>query len=183
MPKNSIRRDLLRCRDTLTPANVALLSDLITARLTVHAAFVAAKTVALYRSVRTEVSTANLHEAARAAGKRVTYPRMLGDTLEFVIVDDPATMSAGRYGIFEPATGAVLPVKDMDLIVLPGVAFDRRGIRLGYGKGCYDRALADQDWPTLVGLAYDFQLVETLPAESYDIPVDIIVTEKETLHL
>lgn len=183
MPKSSIRRAMLTRRDAMLPAAVAALSETIAVRLAALDAFTSAATVALYRSARSEVATAEIFAVAQSAGKRVVYPRMHGDTLEFVAVEDPATMTAGRYGIFEPACGPVLPLSSVDLVVLPGVAFDRRGIRLGYGKGCYDRALAVAAWPTLVGLAYDFQLVETLPAEGHDIPVDIIVTEKETLHL
>ncbi len=71
----------------------------------------------------------------------------------------------------------------IDLIVLPGVAFDDNGIRLGYGLGCYDRALSEGGRSVLVGLAYDFQVVAALPQEEHDVPVDFIVTERRILSM
>jgi 5-formyltetrahydrofolate cyclo-ligase len=103
--------------------------------------------------------------------------------VEFVAVETLAALQPSRFGICEPRSGEAVPLARIDLVVLPGVAFDKKGIRLGYGLGCYDRALAAIERPTLVGLAYDFQVVNALPREEHDIPVDMVVTERKILSM
>lgn len=183
MSKQAIRKRILNSRDALSLAAIASLSEEITARFLASDSFIAATSLALYSAIRSEVATAGIFVAAQRAGKRVLYPRTAGETLEFVVVESLDTLVASRFGICEPQSGELLPLSEIDLIVLPGVAFDQRGIRLGYGMGCYDRALAEQIGPTLVGLAYDFQVVPALPREEHDIPVHIVVTERKILSI
>jgi 5-formyltetrahydrofolate cyclo-ligase len=129
------------------------------------------------------VATSGLFSAAVQAGKRVLYPRTVGTILEFVAVESLEALEESRFGICEPLSGEAVPLAAIDLLVLPGVAFDDKGIRLGYGLGCYDRTLAAVDRPPLVGLAYDFQVVTSLPREEHDIPVDFVVTERKILSM
>lgn len=181
MHKTRLRNELLLRRAALTADAVAERGRQIQQRLLLSAVFAEAQTVALYLPIRGEVETALLAAAAAAAGKRVLYPRQHDCHLEFAPAG--AGLRPGRYGIPEP-TGAAVALAEIDLIALPGVAFDRRGIRLGYGKGCYDRTLAgEESLPLLVGLAYAFQLVERLPADNHDVPVDRIVTEDEEVRI
>lgn len=178
MSKSSIRTEMIKQRAALSADASAQSSARIQARLITLAAFVEAKVIALYCSTRAEVLTEELFAAARQAGKTVAFPRICGPVMEFVAVDDPETLTPCTYGICEPAFGHVVPLTEIDLIVLPGVAFDRYGMRLGYGKGYYDRILADRDErTTLVGLAYDFQIVEQLPVEPHDVALDIVLSE------
>ena len=183
MSKNAIRKRILSRRDALSPADIAVLSAEVTTRFLASDAFNATATLALYCAIRSEVETSEVFAAAIRAGKRVLYPRTVGDTLEFVVVESLEALVASRYGIYEPQQGESVPLAEIDLIVLPGVAFDQKGIRLGYGMGCYDRALAIPVSPTLVGLAYDFQIVPSLPREEHDIPVHVVVTERKILSI
>jgi 5-formyltetrahydrofolate cyclo-ligase len=183
MSKNAIRKRILKCRDALSPAAVLSWSAEVTARFLSADAYADATTLALYCAIRSEVRTAEIFTAAQQAGKRLLYPRTVGSSLEFVVVENLQMLVAGRFGIHEPLSGAILPLEEIDLMVLPGVAFDQKGIRLGYGLGCYDRVLAPPTRPTLVGLAYDFQIVPSLPQEEHDIPVDFVVTEGKILSI
>lgn len=183
MSKHSIRKRILSRRDALSLANIASLSEEIAARFLATDSFAAASTLALYSAIRSEVTTAKIFTAAIGAGKRVLYPRTVGETLEFVGVESLDALVSSRFGVYEPLSGASTPLAEIDLIVLPGVAFDQNGIRLGYGLGCYDRVLAESVPPTLVGLAYDFQIVPSLPREEHDIPVHIVVTERDLLFI
>ncbi|MDZ4186359.1 MAG: 5-formyltetrahydrofolate cyclo-ligase [Desulfuromonadales bacterium] len=183
MSKNAIRKRILSRRDTLSPLQVASLSREVAGQFLTCGPYVAASTLVLYASIRSEVATLGIFAAAIEAGKRVLYPRTVGTTLEFVAIESLEALEAGRFGICEPGSGESIPLAEIDLIVLPGVAFDEQGIRLGYGFGCYDRALAAVERPTLVGLAYDFQIVPSLPRETHDVPVDFLVTERRILSM
>jgi len=183
MSKNAIRKRILNQRDALSALEIASLSQEVAGQFLSSAAYAAASTLALYCSIRSEVATSAIFAAALQAGKRVLFPRTVGSTLEFVTVETLEALVASRFGICEPRSGEAVPLVKIDLVVLPGVAFDEKGIRLGYGLGCYDRALAEVERPTLVGLAYDFQVVASLPREKHDIPVDFVVTERKTLSM
>ena len=183
MSKNAIRKRILSRRDALPAPEIFSLSQAVGAQFLSSAPYAAASTLALYCSIRSEVATSRIFAAALQTGKRVLYPRTVGTTLEFVVVETLETLEESRFGICEPRAGEAIPLAKIDLIVLPGVAFDEKGIRLGYGLGCYDRALAAVERPTLVGLAYDFQVVAVLPREEHDIPVDFVVTERKILSM
>jgi 5-formyltetrahydrofolate cyclo-ligase len=120
---------------------------------------------------------------ARRDGKRVLFPRMLaGCSLEFALVDDAASMRIGRYGVREPDRQCrSRPLASDAIVLVPGLAFDRDGGRLGRGAGYYDRALADVDktrrGPRLVGVGFELQIVDSVPMTSIDIRMDRIVTE------
>ena len=93
-------------------------------------------------------------------------------------------MLVGSFGIGEPAAGEAWPIEDIDLIVVPAVAYDRRGRRLGRGGGFYDRFLARGGLRARTcGLAFAQQIVQELPAESHDYPVEIVVTDREVLRI
>ena len=183
MSKNAIRKRILARRDALSLLEIDSLSRVVAGQLLASASYKAASTLVLYSSIRSEVTTSEIFVAAAADGKRVLYPRTVGTTLEFVAIENLEALETSRFGIGEPRSGEAIPLTGIDLIVLPGVAFDEQGIRLGYGLGCYDRALAATKRPTLVGLAYDFQVIASLPREEHDIPVDYVVTERRILSM
>ncbi len=178
MPKPTIRSQMLEKRSRL-PAEIALSLSLdIQNNVLSLPEFVAAERVALYSPCRNEVHTETLFRRARDAAKAVAYPRIRQRMLEFVWVEDPAAMQPGAFGILEPATGEIADVHDLDFLVIPGVAFGRQGYRLGYGKGYYDRVLHGLDArAALVGLCYEFQLIEGVPVEAHDVHMDLVVTE------
>lgn len=183
MSKSKIRQEILLRRDALSPLEVEFLSAAVVTQFLASTVYSAASTLALYSSHRSEVATSGIFAAAVQDGKRILYPRTVGAVLEFIAVESQDALKEGRFGIREPEQGEAFPLSEIDLIVLPGVAFDLDGLRLGYGLGCYDRALAAGGGATLVGLAYDFQIVPSLPREDHDVPVNFVVSERGILSM
>jgi 5-formyltetrahydrofolate cyclo-ligase len=180
MPKRSIRDDLLARRQHLAADTCLGRSLEAQQRFLLTPEFAAATVVGLYSPVRNEVFTEELFTVARRSGKMVAYPRVRGVLLEFVRVMERQELVPGAFGILEPGGTQVVPLAALDLVVVPGVAFDLTGHRLGYGKGYYDRFLHERRGQ-LVGLCFDFQLVGTLPAEAHDVRMDMVVTDERTL--
>ncbi len=179
MPKRSIRSDLLARRKHLAVETCLSYSLQIQQRLLQSVEFQSATVIALYSPVLNEVFTEQLFCAACVAGKLIAYPRVRGNDLEFVRVAEAADLVPGSFGVLEPTGRQLLSPAAFDMVVVPGVGFDRQGGRLGYGKGFYDRAMHFLQRPgCLVGLCFELQLLERLPAESHDVHMDIIITEK-----
>ena len=150
----------------------------ILAALEAHPAFRAANTILLYHSLKDEVDT---HAFIRkwSDKKRVLLPVVVGDDLELRIYSGPEDMATGSYGIEEPTGELFTDYAAIDFIAVPGVAFDAKGNRLGRGKGYYDRLLPRIPSAFKAGICFPFQLVEEVPAEPYDIRMDIIITNNE----
>jgi 5-formyltetrahydrofolate cyclo-ligase len=181
MPKRSIRQRLLTERRHCPVESCLLWSRQIQARFLGDELYRRAGCLGLYSPLQNEVQTELVAQAARRDGKQLVYPRVCGERLEFCPVRDGAELVPGVFGILEPA-GEPLPLVQIDLLVLPGVAFDRGGHRLGFGKGYYDRTLAACPAHLIrVGFAYEFQVVEQLPAAAHDCRVTCLVTEQRTL--
>ncbi len=145
-----------------------------------------AGTVATYVGVKSEVTTANLLRAAMSVGTRTAVPCREGDELALYAIEMLGELEEASFGLREPAARVradpdrrVAP-ETVDLLVVPGVAFDRRGGRIGYGRGYYDRLLARcrPDAPR-VGLAFECQLVEAIPMGPADQPMDLVVPEAD----
>jgi 5-formyltetrahydrofolate cyclo-ligase len=182
MPKHAIRQELLLRRKRLDAAEQLHWSLQAQQRLVDSDCFKAAQVLALYSPINNEVQTALLFEVAHCQGKRVCYPRVRSESLEFIEVTVVQELRRGCFGVAEPKNGEPLPVAEIDLLVVPGVAFDRTGHRLGYGKGFYDRGLTRVATVAIsVGLCFGFQLCDRLPHESHDQPVRFVVTETEFL--
>jgi len=142
--------------------------------------YLLAKRIALYASFDKEVDTRLVFERARREGKELYFPRItLPGEMVFKKVDKYEEMIPNRWGIPEPPVGAPeISLPELDLIVVPGVAFDRRGFRLGFGGGYYDRILSQLDSHTItVGFAYAFQVVERVPVDKNDQRVKRLVCE------
>jgi 5-formyltetrahydrofolate cyclo-ligase len=182
VPKTSIRKDMLSRRRHLAAETSMTWSLQAQERFLALPEFGDAGCIALYSPVLNEVFTENIFAEARRLGKQVAYPRVTEDALEFVAVEDHRDLEPGAFGILEPSSsGKAVPVR-IDLLAVPGVAFDRSGHRLGYGKGFYDRALrALSPRALFVGLAFEMQLREALPAEGHDVRLDLLVTEEQVL--
>ncbi len=182
MPKTLPRQTMLDRRRQLSPLEVAKRSLAAQERLLAWPRFHRVQTVALYAPVRNEVATDRLFSALSRRGARIAYPRVIGDDLTFHQVLHSQELVPGAFGVAEPSSECLRVVdEEIDLVVVPGVAFDRRGHRLGYGKGYYDRFLAARHdaGGRLVGFCYDFQLVESLPVEKHDVPMDLLITDRQ----
>lgn len=135
-----------------------------------------AKTVYGYMPYNQEVRTVPMLERAMRDGKQVAVPKVYGDTMRFIFVTDLTAMEKSDFGIPEPIADGPVADDPTALVLMPGLAFTARGDRMGYGGGYYDKFLsAEPNHPT-VALCYDFQLLESLPTASYDIPVDLVLT-------
>lgn len=185
--KAEIRARIIAGREALPETLRREWCAAITERLLALEGYRTARIVSAYASFRAEMDTAAFLAAALAAGKRVALPRVAAnrERLEFCFIDDPARdLAPGTWGIPEPAPHCErLPEgAPVDMVLAPGVAFTRRGDRLGYGRGYYDRFIATLPGrPLRVAAAYSMQVLEDLPVEAHDRRMDVLVTEVETL--
>jgi 5-formyltetrahydrofolate cyclo-ligase len=136
-----------------------------------------ARGVVAYAATANEIDPALLIEAAMEAGKAVYFPRRVADGLEFLRAT-PEALRPASHGLLEPVDGEPLlgPAPGVVFIV-PGLAFDERGARLGRGAGCFDRALPRFSGAVRIGLAYEFQILPFLPEAPWDVRMDIVVTD------
>jgi 5-formyltetrahydrofolate cyclo-ligase len=182
--KKALREQAHAARNALE--NKDELSQQICERLVARPEYLNAATVLWYVDVRSEVRTRTYLATALTQGKKIVVPWCNTEgELELFHLVDMEELALGMYRILEPrAELRTLPekqvdVKDLDLVIVPGVAFDRRGARMGHGKGYYDKLLehARRDTP-LIALAFECQLFEEIPMAPHDIFMDAVVTEK-----
>ena len=136
----------------------------------------AAKTIYGYLPYNQEVRTVPMLEQALADGKQVAVPKVYGETMRFIYMTDFSRVEKGYAGIPEPIDDGPVADDPTALVLMPGLAFTPSGDRMGYGGGFYDKFLAQEPNHPTVALCYDFQLVDSLPTEDYDIPVDLVLT-------
>ena len=178
--KETVRAAMRRLRQELAPADRTEWSRQIAERVWTLEAFADARRVVFYAATEDEVETNLLLHRWIEAGRKVILPRVAGDGIGVAEVDRLEDLAPGYRGILEPrpGSGRVVAWEEVEVALVPGLAFDLQGNRLGRGGGHYDRALARMDPKALkIGLAFDFQVVERLPAEARDMPVDLVVTE------
>jgi 5-formyltetrahydrofolate cyclo-ligase len=175
--KNTLRRQFLQQRQALPVDVWQCQSDLICHHLSNCPQLMGAQTILAYQSCRQEPS---LEYLFTHTNKQWGLPRCVGKDLLWHCWQPAEQMVIGAYGILEPSPASQQVEPDrVDLILVPAVAIDRSGYRLGYGGGYYDRLRADPLWrkiPT-IGVVFDFAAVETLPIESWDLPLDAVCTE------
>ncbi len=182
MQKSEIRTWIRGLKSACSPEQLRDRSLRACSRILSDGLWRAAGTVLLYHALPDEVDTALLLRNAVFVDKRVLLPRVVGDELELRIYA-PDTLVPGAFGIMEP-TGEVFPLSryaEIDLAVVPGMAFDRHGSRLGRGKGYYDRLLPRLPDAYRIGLCYSFQLLDYLPAEEHDICMNEVVTDDDSV--
>ncbi|MBX7552263.1 5-formyltetrahydrofolate cyclo-ligase [Streptomyces sp. NPDC004232] len=185
--KRTLRRELLTVRNRLTPDDADATGRALAERALELPELARARTVAAYVSVGSEPGTRALLDALRARGVRVLLPALLPDNdLDWGEYTGPDSLARIRHGgkmaLFEPAGARLGPdaVTGADVVLLPGLAVDARGMRLGRGGGSYDRVLARLERagvrPRLVVLLHDTEVVAHVPAEAHDKPVHAVVT-------
>ncbi|MET7473496.1 5-formyltetrahydrofolate cyclo-ligase [Streptomyces sp. NPDC005648] len=182
-----LRREFLAVRNRLTADDVRAAGDALAGRALELPEVAQARTVAAYVSVGSEPGTLALLDALRECGARVLLPALLPDNdLDWGAYTGEGSLArvqhGGRMALFEPAGARLGPdaVTEADVVLLPGLAVDARGMRLGRGGGSYDRVLARLEHagvrPALVVLLYDTEVVEHVPEEAHDRPVHVVVT-------
>lgn len=179
--KHATRRSLLARRDALTERERAERSARIAAstHALLRGRLAVGATVALYAAKGSEVDPSALDAALRADGFEVAYPRVVDDERELVF--HAATLGElvpARFGLREPPPAApVVPLSAIAAFVVPGLAFDRAGGRVGWGRGHYDATFARATAALRIGLAFECQLVERVPREAHDVLLQALVTE------
>ncbi len=171
--QNKIRRSAMKTEEVMQKsreaANIFLASDY----------YKNSKQLMLYMPLGNETDTSAIIKAAFCDGKTVVFPvtdEKSGEITPFYAFFD-TTFSKGAFSVSEPVGTQIADMSKTDVVLVPGIAFDKTGNRVGFGKGCYDRLLKDSS-ATLIGFCYGFQVCEHIPSEAHDIKMDALVTEK-----
>jgi len=174
MEKREIRRKIKALRTMLSEAEKASAAEEVFARLEQTAAFLMADKILMYHSLPDELAT---HSFLRkwCGRKHFFLPRVNGVNLDILPYNE-TRLELGAFHIEEPTGEDCVDPCEIELIVVPAVAYDKAGNRLGRGKGFYDRLLSSNK-ATKIGVGYDFQLVESIPVEEHDVPVDMVITQ------
>src|SRR4030042_2595848 len=193
--KRIIRKEILGKRDSIPPSERKKKDILIQQRLFGLPEFRSAKAILFYASFRTEVDTTSMIEESLKMGKKVIVPKVDKKSHRLILyeIKDLRELSPGFMGIPEPSLPdeTIREIKDVDLAIIPGTTFDYSGNRLGYGAGYYDILLSGTEKSEsthaektpFVALAYEEQLIDSIPSEIHDVKVDIIITEREVISI
>lgn len=186
--KQQLRAHTQALRLRINAHDRALATSNIAAQLAQLTAYTSAQAVLGYcgNTQRGEIDTYPMLQTVLESGKLLALPRVeggLGDgKMVLLQIADLKLLQPNKWGILEPSVGAdVIALSALDLVIIPGTAFDRKGNRLGAGGGFYDRLLAVKNHPTTVALAFDCQLVDAVPVAQHDVSVDFIITESQTI--
>ena len=175
MDKKALRKQIAGQKRAMTPQQIDKKSQALTELFLQTEQYRQAKTLYGYLSYNQEVRTEAILRRALADGKTVAVPKVYGDTMRFICLENIDRVEKGYAGIPEPIDDGPVADDPTALVLMPGVAFTAEGARMGYGGGFYDKFLsAEPEHPT-VALCYDFQLVDEIPTESYDVPVDLVL--------
>ena len=175
MDKKELRRTIRERKRAMTEGEIVSRSEKLGVLFSQSEAYKAAKTIYGYLPYNQEVRTVPMLEQALKDGKRVAVPKVYGDEMKFLYLDDLSQVEKGYAGIPEPIADGPVADDDTALVLMPGLAFDPAGHRIGYGGGFYDKFLAaEPNHPTLA-LCYEFQMLPELHTEEHDIPVDTVL--------
>ena len=175
LDKKALRREIGQKKRAMTAAQIEDYSRELAGRLYETEYYKEAKSIYCYLPYNQEVRTWPILARAKADGKRVAVPKVYGDVMRFLWLDDFAQVAEGAYGIPEPVFDEPVADDEDALILMPGLAFDPEGHRVGYGGGFYDKYLEEHTRHRLVALCYPFQLFEHLDVEEHDVPVDLVI--------
>jgi len=175
MNKTALRREIREKKCAMSEADIVNRSIRLGELFTATKAYREAKTIYGYLPYNQEVRTVPILEQALRDGKRVAVPKVYGDTMRFIYLDDLRLVEKSTMGIPEPIADEPVAEDPTALVLMPGVAFDPQGHRIGYGGGFYDKFLAAEPTHPTVALCYDFQVLTHLDTEEFDIPVDEVL--------
>ena len=173
MEKKELRAQIKALKKQHTKEQLMEQSEKILAKLEQHPDFIKAERIMLYNALPDEVQTLDFLEKWHLQ-KTIILPTVVGDDIIPVEYAQETTFAVGDFNILEPQNEPY--TGDFDLMVVPGVAFDRKGNRIGRGKGYYDRFLSQHLEVKRIGICFDFQLVEEVPAEPFDIRMDEVIS-------
>lgn len=175
MDKKELRRSIREQKRAMTEEEIVSRSEALGKLFAASEAYKQAKTIYGYMPYNQEVRTVAMLEQALKDGKRVAVPKCYGDEMKFIYLDDLTQVEKGYAGIPEPIADGPVADDKTALVLMPGLAFDPQGHRIGYGGGFYDKFLAaEPEHPTLA-LCYAFQMLPHLDTEEHDIPVNTVL--------
>ncbi|MBR5569491.1 MAG: 5-formyltetrahydrofolate cyclo-ligase [Oscillospiraceae bacterium] len=175
MNKCELRQLMKEKKRAMTPEQIEAASVRLGELFAQCAPYQQAETIYFYLPYNQEVRTLPMIEKAFADGKRVAVPKVYGDEMRFIYIEDLSGIAKGSFGIPEPVADEPVANDPKALILMPGLAFDREGHRIGYGGGYYDKYLNAQPGHPTVALCYAFQMQSHLETEEFDIPVDLVL--------
>ena len=178
MDKRELRKSIRDQKRAMTLQMVEQASTELARQFFLTEQYQTAKTIYGYLPYNQEVRTVPILEQALLDGKKVAVPKVYGDTMRFIYLDDLTQVAPSEMGIPEPIGDEPIAVDPTALVLMPGLAFDKKGNRMGYGGGYYDKFLAAEPEHPTIALCYGFQMVDAIPADDYDIPVDLVLWSK-----
>lgn len=178
MDKSYIRRNIKAIKRTLSDAAKREAAKHVFFRLEAIDEFVSSQNILIYHSLPDELSTIEFINKWNKR-KNLFLPRVNGENLEILAFD--SNLLTGAFNIKEPAGDNIVDINSLDLIIVPAIAFDCKGNRIGRGKGYYDRLLKSAKGIMKIVVGYDFQLIDDIESELHDIPVDVIITDKHMI--
>lgn len=184
MKKNDLREKYKIIRNSIDEASRREHSDKICRRICALSCVKCAQAIMNYSAVRSEVITDKISDYVLSVGKTLLLPvtDMHTQTMHASVAANLSCVAAGGYGISEPVDKAVFDGRRIDVVIVPGLVYNRRGFRIGYGKGYYDKFLSAYPSAVKIGAAYSAQLCRESFDQAHDIRVDIIVTENEVIY-
>lgn len=175
MNKQELRKSIREQKRAMTVEEIERRSAALLEKFCASREYRRAKTIYGYLPYNQEVRTVPILEQALRDGKRVAVPKVYGDEMKFLYLDDLNAVAKGYSGIPEPIADEPEADDETALVLMPGLAFDPQGHRIGYGGGFYDKFLAREPGHPTVALCYSFQVLEHLETEEFDIPVDAVI--------
>lgn len=187
LAKSDIRKTILDKRNSISPLDIVNNSRIISNSVISTKEYQSSFSVGIYYSIGSEVKTFDIIKHSLENKKEIALPRVIDSTKIqfFKIMEDKfekIKFTKGKYGIFENSMSTTI-IDKIDLLIIPGIAFDLKGYRIGYGKGYYDRFLSLGKSKCIMGLSYESQIINGIPNNEHDIPVDIIITEKRIIRI
>ena len=178
MDKKALRAEIREKKRAMTEQQIAATSEALAQQLYAHPAYQNAKSIFGYLSYNQEVRTMPMLEQAQKDGKRVAVPKVIGDTMIFIWLDDLSRVELGYCSIPEPIDNGPEAMDETALVMMPGLAFDPTGRRCGYGGGFYDRYLEQHPHHPTIAMCYGFQMFDELETDPHDIPVNYVLSQE-----
>jgi len=183
MDKRDLREKLLEERKNQEKKDIVKKGNAIKEKLFALEEYKKAKTVMFFVSFGKEVYTHNIvYEALKDGNKKVVVPKVIDFEIVPCHIENCFNMQRSSYGIQEPIDTKKVDKPEIDIVLVPGIGFDKKGNRIGFGKGYYDNFLKNTS-ALKIGLCMDFEIIEDIPSDEWDIPVDIIISEKQIIRV
>lgn len=175
MEKQALRKAIREQKRAMTETQIISKSEKLGELFIASELYKQAKTIYGYLPYNQEVRTTAMLQRALEDGKKVAVPKCYGDEMRFIYLEDLSQVEKGYCGIPEPIEDGPVADDPNALVLMPGLAFTKEGLRMGYGGGFYDKFLASEPGHPTLALCYDFQMVEHIPTNAYDVPVDVVL--------